>query len=220
MNITNMIGFTKESITFLKNTLNEVMGEEKADVLMRVMGGFRKKMRRYAEIEREEKKNSLPMVKTESCLEYTICNVLFDDYLEMNSKTKEKLGLTLYETADSLNQLEVFYANFLSEIETAQEWADSDEELKEIEEKVGIYKDRDRIIINDKTSQDITSCVINKEVCRSMTEWEKIELKKGETDVTGLEKSSDTEIEINEKNIKRFIFEMLFLHAGYNEYAY
>ena len=203
MKLDNYIEFTKTSIEFLSDALNKYVGTDGTISLLKIFYAGRNKMRKYAE------NSNNTMYKTEDVLHYIVISSI-DNYNEIDDMVYNEYKITIYEILDSIYSLDILYNAFLIDIEEYFQDAESEEEYNNIINNVKIYSNTDKIIINNDMYNSKSSVIINKEVCNSNVEWNKIIV---------LDKLSDERIyELSENNIKRFIFENLFLNNKYYEF--
>lgn len=212
MKLQNYIEFTKKSIEFLTDILDTKVGTNGTIMLLKIFYAGRNKMRKYA----ENPDNT--MYKTEDVLHYIVISSI-DNYNEINDIVYDEYKMTIYEILDSIYSLDILYNSFLVYIEEDIDDSENDEEYNNIINNVKIYSNTDKIIINNNVHNSKSSVVINKEVCDSWLKWNKVvvfdELSEISDDYL---KANDKEFKLTDKNIKRFIFENLFLNNRYYEY--
>lgn len=212
MKLDNYIKFTKKSIEYLTDILDENLGTDNTIMLLKVFYSGRNKMRKYAE------NPANTMYKTEDCLHYIVIS-MFDNYNEIDDIVYNKYKMTIYEILDSIYSLDILYNAFLIDIEEDIEDAENEEEINYIIDNVTIYSNTDKIIINNNIHNSKHSVIINKEVCNNWLEWNKVIVLDKLSEVSSAYlKANDKEFELTDKNIKRFVFENLFLNNRYYEY--
>lgn len=212
MKLTNYIEFTKKSIEFLTDILDDNLGTDNTIMLFKVFYAGRNKMRKYSE------NSANTMYKSEDVLHYIVIS-MFDNYNEIDDIVYNKYKMTIYEILDSIYSLDILYNAFLIDIVEDIEDAKNDKEINDIIDNVTIYSNTDKIIINNNIHNSKHSVIINKEVCNSMLEWNKVVVLDKLSEISNdYLKANDKEFELTDKNIKRFIFENLFLNNRYYEY--
>lgn len=212
MKLQNYIEFTKKSIEFLTDILDEKLGADNTIMLLKIFYAGRNKMRKYAE------NSNNTMYKTEDVLHYIVISSI-DNYNEIDDIVYNEYKMTIYEILDSIYSLDILYNAFLIDIEEYFEDAESEEEYNNIINNVRIYSNTDKIIINNDMYNSKSSVVINKETCNSWLEWNKVIVFDKLTEIPNdFQLANEKTFELSKENVRKFIFENLFLNNKYYEF--